>query len=72
MKLLFTITMVFVVIISLATFGSDEDEPYVYEPGVIPHELKPIKPLNPIGTTDCNQIYVCNSEGDCKWITICQ
>lgn len=72
MKTIVFLAVVITVLISLPTIADDEEEPFIYDPGVIPKELPPIKPINPIGTTDCQQTYVCTGSGDCKWITICR
>lgn len=35
--------------------------------------IPPIQPIPPIGTKQCQQVYVCDSTGkNCQWITICQ
>jgi len=46
---------------------------YIEEPHNIPRELAPIKPVPPIGTKTCEQIYVCDTNNqNCKWIVICK
>lgn len=35
--------------------------------------LPPLQPIPPIGTTQCQQVYICNSNGQsCQWVTVCK
>lgn len=37
-----------------------------------PYAMKPLAPLNPLGATQCRQVYACAQNGQCQWVQICQ
>lgn len=35
--------------------------------------IPPLQPIPPIGTQQCQLVYICNSNGqNCQWINICK
>jgi len=47
-------------------------------PPIPPASIKPINPpiippiIPPIGTSQCDEKYVCNDEGYCEWQQVCE
>ena len=54
-------SILFLVLLSMPFFAAAQIAP-----------IKPIKPITPIGATDCEQVLICDEEGDnCNWVLSC-
>lgn len=35
--------------------------------------IPPVQPIPPLGTNQCQQVYLCDSNGqNCKWVVVCK
>ncbi|NBU33853.1 hypothetical protein EBZ38_03410 [bacterium] len=61
-----------VVACALSVAFIDDNDIYIQDEDSQIKTIPPIQPLPPLGAPDCSQIFLCDTNNNCKWITICK